>query len=47
VQLRAQDYSLQQIAKDLQIGYGTVRATLALAKNLTGNDLYETNIDTI
>jgi DNA invertase Pin-like site-specific DNA recombinase len=46
LQLRAQGRSLQQIATDLGIGYGTVRARLqnALAENPIGNALQETSI---
>jgi DNA invertase Pin-like site-specific DNA recombinase len=46
LQLRAQGRTLQQIAIDLGIGYGTVRARLqnALAENPIGNALQETSI---
>jgi DNA invertase Pin-like site-specific DNA recombinase len=46
LELRAQGHSLQQIATDLGIGYGTVRARLqnALAENPIGNALQETSI---
>ena len=46
IELRARGQSLQQIATDLGIGYGTVRARLqiALAKNPAENPLQETNL---
>jgi DNA invertase Pin-like site-specific DNA recombinase len=49
LELRAQGHSLQQIATELGIGYGTVRARLqiALAKNPARNALQETNIQTL
>jgi DNA invertase Pin-like site-specific DNA recombinase len=45
-QLRAQGHSLQQIAADLGIGYGTVRSRLqnALAESRAKTALQETNI---
>ena len=44
LELRSRGHSLQQIATDLGIGYGTVRARLALAENPLANALQETNI---
>jgi DNA invertase Pin-like site-specific DNA recombinase len=44
LELRSHGHSLQQIATDLGIGYGTVRARLALAENPLANALQETNI---